>query len=102
MGSDLSSWTSSRGHAIDRFDSVVLEHGVREESPAHLVGPRPRGVRALRLDLQLDDLPDADRPHLAEAESAERPLDRGALHVENAGLQPDEDAQARGHPTAFG
>src|SRR5205085_8826907 len=56
----------------------------------------PLGRR--RLDIDLDQLADAQLAHVLEAEPGQRALHRGALHVEDAGLEPDEDADLHARP----
>src|SRR5712691_6897968 len=82
------------------FDGVVFQDRVGEELPAHLVHTRAslRGVRYV--DVELDHLADAQVRDVRESETAECPLHRGPLDVEDAGLEPDEhpDLHGRGWP----
>ena len=54
---------------------------------------------AVRVDREVDDLADPQIFQVGEAETAERALHRRALHVEDAGLQADEDADLHTGPT---
>src|SRR5262245_23837747 len=74
------------------FDAHILDHGIHEEAGAHLVDAVLSRLSIPPVQLELDDLPDANPPHLGKAQSAERPLNRDALHVENAWLEADEHA----------
>ena len=82
-----------RGKALTLgLDRVVLEDRVGEQSPAHLVDARPGlgGVGCGHLDL--DKFSDTEPADVAEPETGQRALHRRPLHVEDAGLQPDEHA----------
>src|SRR5687768_12108067 len=79
------------------FDGVVLEDGIHEQLPAHLVDAGADGLDRVTRDVELDHLPDAQAADVGEAEAAERALDGRALHVHDPRLEPDEDA----HPHPF-
>src|ERR1700675_3854476 len=66
-----------------------LDQRVREQLLAHPLDLGPRLGRVARVDLEIDDLPDASLRD-GETEVPERALDRFALRIEDAVLRPDE------------
>src|SRR3954453_6201654 len=87
------------GLAMD-LDLVRLHQRVHEQLLAHFLDLRLRRRRVGGVDLEVDHLADA-RVRDAEAEMAQRVLDRRALRVEDALLRPHEDPCL--HPsTTFG
>src|SRR5262249_59848868 len=78
-GSDpQASWRLRRVHELDR---VVLDHGIREKPPAHLVQTR-LGARAIRrVEGQLQDPADAQFAHLGKPEALQRLPDGPPLRV---------------------
>src|ERR1700694_1182529 len=86
----------SAGNCDTSFDGVVFQDRVGEELPAHLVHARAGFGRARRVDVDLDHLADPQIRDVRESETAECPLHRGTLDVEDAGLEPDEHPDLHG------
>src|SRR5262249_62022746 len=91
---------SGRGKTLTvrRLDGVVLEDRVGQKLLAHLVHAGSRSLGRGRVDVHLDELPDPQPAHVAEAETAQRALHGRALHVEDAALEPDKHADLHASP----
>src|SRR5258706_6233848 len=76
----------------EELDGEVFDDGVAEEAGAHLAHSTPRvfGPEAVQLDVH--DLADAHVLHLREPQRGQGALHRDALRIQDARLQPDEDA----------
>src|SRR5262245_60785291 len=69
------------------LDLIVLDHGVRQELLGRLLERRlgRRGIAAV--ELQVENLALAHAADAGNAERLQRPLDRLALRIEDAGFQ---------------
>src|SRR5829696_2785550 len=75
------------------LDAVILDHGIGEELVGGFLQSRFRPRLVAALDLDVEDLALADAGNPADAERAQRALDRLALRIKNARLQGDGDTR---------
>ena len=76
-------------------DLELLDHRVRQQPERHLLDLRPRGLLGRGLDVSSTCLPTRTPDHVRPPHRGQRALDRLALRVEQARLQPDEHLEAR-------
>src|SRR5207248_8144103 len=85
-----------RSRLPSELDLVALDQRVGEQLLAHALQLVARLGLVRRVDLELDELPNAGLRH-GKAEVPEAALDRLALWIEDSGLRPDE--HCRLHPS---
>src|SRR5438046_8653868 len=78
------------------LDGVILQDGIGQELPAHLVGTLPCPGRRGWVHVHLDHLADAEIGDVVQAEPGQRSLQRSAMDVEGPRLEAHEDADLSG------
>src|SRR5258706_16253443 len=78
-------------------NDCVFDHGVGQETSAHLVDFSPRRVFVGGVDVEADALSDADSVHTVESEMWQRTLDRRTLRISDPRAQLDLDDDGELH-----